>query len=97
MESHVKPFIVEIGDLRCRFTPDPEDGGYTVVAVNRRGVFSQGRTFEEAVEMIQDAERLVIECRAELRKKGGKTAKAAATRSSISAKSGKRRLVTAGT
>ena len=74
MEHLVKPFTVNIGDLRCRFTPDPEGGGYTVRALNRRGVFSQGDTFEEAVEMIRDADRLVAECRAELRK-NGKTVK----------------------
>ena len=65
MENLVQPFVVNIGELRCRFTPDPEAGGYTVRALNRRGVISQGNTFEEAVTMIQDADHTMREYRAE--------------------------------
>ena len=60
----IQPFVVNIGDLRCRFTPDPEAGGYTVRVLNRRGVISQGGTFEEAVAMIQDAAQVMREYRA---------------------------------
>lgn len=58
-----KPFLVRFGDLRLRFEPDPESGGYFVRALNREGVFSQGDTFEEALEMVIDADHLVAEHR----------------------------------
>jgi len=47
---------------RCQvyLLPEPEDGGFSIIAANLPGVASQGVTEEEAVANIQDAFKEVL-------------------------------------
>ena len=42
-----KPFLLVYDDLHLQFIP--EGIGYSVTALNRQGVYSQGATLEEAL------------------------------------------------
>ena len=58
-----KPFTVVLRDRRFKFTP--EDKGYSVRCLDRRGVITQGDTFEEAAANALDALDMVESCEAD--------------------------------
>ncbi len=61
-----KSFVVIDGDLRLLVTPG--DGWYVVSSLDIRGLNTQGRTIEEAIENAHDAAKVLAEDRKEMLK-----------------------------
>lgn len=59
-----KSFVVIDGDLRLLL--EYEAGWYTVSSLDVRGLNTQGKTIEEAIENAHDAAKLLAEDRAEM-------------------------------
>ena len=78
-----KSFVVIDGDLRLLL--EYEAGWYTVSSLDIRGLNTQGKTIEEAIENAHDAAKLLAEDRAEMmrevRDASKKTRKAGAVKS----------------
>ncbi len=59
-----KSFTVVDGELRLKVTPS--DGWYVVEGLDFKGLFTQGRSIEEAIYMAHDAAKLLAEARADM-------------------------------
>ena len=57
-----KPFLLVYDDLHLQCVP--EEGGYSLIATNRQGVYSQGGTLEEALDNVLCCAREMEEFRA---------------------------------
>ncbi len=91
-----KSFVVIDGDLRLLL--EYEAGWYTASSLDVRGLNTQGRTIEEAIENAHDAAKLLAEDRAEMMREvraASKKARARATPARSVRSSRRRKAVTA--